>query len=107
MLIQVATQVFPFFEIPNWAVRLAQLKARRERGCVDPYWFALVHLGLGDSAQAIAALGQSYAEGSGDDLTNIRVEQLFEPLRGDPRFQALAEKIVPAREFAQTARESK
>jgi len=25
LLIQVATQVFPFFEIPNWAVRLAVL----------------------------------------------------------------------------------
>ena len=25
LLIQVATQVFPFFEIPNWAVRLVVL----------------------------------------------------------------------------------
>lgn len=86
---------------------LTQLKARRERGYVDPLWFALIYLGLGDSAQAIAALEQSYAEGSGDDLTNIRVEQQFEPLRGDLRFEALAEKIVPARKFAQAARESK
>ncbi len=78
---------------------LAQLKARRERGYVDPYWFALVYLGLGDSAQAIAALEQSYADGSGDDLSNIRVEQMFDSLHGDPRFEALAEKVMPAREF--------
>jgi hypothetical protein len=25
LLVQVATQVFPFFEIPNWAVRLVVL----------------------------------------------------------------------------------
>ena len=25
LLIQIATQVFPFFEIPNWAVRLVVL----------------------------------------------------------------------------------
>ncbi len=78
---------------------LAQLKARRERGYVDPYWFALVYLGLGDSAQAIAALEQFYADGSGDDLSNIRVEQMFDSLHGDPRFEALAEKVMPAREF--------
>ena len=30
LLIQVATQVFPFFEIPNWVVRLVVL--------ADPYW---------------------------------------------------------------------
>ena len=32
LLIQVATQVFPFFEIPNWAVRLVVL-------LLDP-WFS-------------------------------------------------------------------
>ena len=25
LLVQVATQVFPFFEIPNWVVRLVQM----------------------------------------------------------------------------------
>ena len=29
----------------------------------------------------------------------IRVDPLLAPLRGDPRFEALAEKIVPTREF--------
>ncbi len=82
---------------------LAQLKARRERGYVDPYWFAIVYLGLGDSAQAIAALEQSYADGSGDDLSNIRVEQMFDPLHGNPRFEALAEKIVPTAVFTQAS----
>ena len=78
---------------------LGQLTARRERGYVDPYWFAIAHLGLGDKARAIDSLEQGYAERSGDDLSNIRVDQMFAPLQGDPRFEALAEKIVPAREF--------
>jgi hypothetical protein len=29
----------------------------------------------------------------------IRVDQFLDPLHGDPRFEALAEKIVPVREF--------
>jgi hypothetical protein len=29
----------------------------------------------------------------------IRIDPLLIPLHGDPRFEALAEKIVPAREF--------
>ena len=28
LLVQVATQVFPFFEIPNWAVRLDRARNR-------------------------------------------------------------------------------
>ena len=35
----------------------------------------------------------------GNDIGWIRVDPLLDPLRGDPRFEALAEKIVPAREF--------
>ena len=31
LLVQVATQVFPFFEIPNWAVRLVVLLMPRLR----------------------------------------------------------------------------
>jgi hypothetical protein len=31
----------------------------------------------------------------------IRVDQFLDPLHGDPRFEALAEKIVPARVFRQ------
>ena len=40
-------------------------------------------------------------------LGNIRVSALLAPLHGDPRFEVLAEKIVPAREFAKAATTSK
>ena len=36
LLIQIATQVFPFFEIPSWAVRLVVLADNRISGRTDP-----------------------------------------------------------------------
>jgi FOG: TPR repeat len=43
---------------------------------------------------------QGYQERDGFNIGPIRVDPLLTPLRGDPRFEALAEKIVPAREFS-------
>ena len=83
---------------------LEQLMARREHGFADPYWFAIAYLGLGDREHALASLEQAYNERSGDDLSNIRVEAMLDPLQGDPRFEALAEKIMPAREFHGSAK---
>jgi hypothetical protein len=33
-------------------------------------------------------------------MNTIRFDPLLKPLHGDPRFEALAEKILPARELA-------
>ena len=41
-------------------------------------------------------LERGYQEHDGFDLGAIRVDPILAPLRGDPRFEALAEKIVPA-----------
>ena len=70
---------------------------------VDPYYFALIHLGLGDREAALSALEKSFEELNGNTLEYIRTDPFLDPLRGDPRFEALAEKIVPAREFAKAA----
>ena len=61
--------------------------------------FAIVYLALGDKEEALRWLEQSYQDRAGADIGWIRVDPLLDPLRGDPRFEALAEKIVPAREF--------
>jgi TolB-like protein/Tfp pilus assembly protein PilF len=78
---------------------LEQLKELSKHRYVSAYSFALVHLGLGDKEQALRWLEQSYQDRAGSDVGWIRVDSLLDPLRDDPRFEALAEKIVPAREF--------
>jgi TolB-like protein/tetratricopeptide (TPR) repeat protein len=82
---------------------LEQLKELSKQRYVSAYSFALVYLGLGDREQALNWLEQSYRDRAGSDIGYIRVDPLVDPLRGDPRFEALAEKIVPAREFKSTA----
>jgi len=78
---------------------LDHLKELSKERYVAAYSFALVYLGLGDKPEALRWLEQSYQDRAGSDIGFIRVDPLLDPLRGDPRFEALAEKIVPAREF--------
>src|SRR5438067_9620798 len=78
---------------------LDQLKELSKQRYVAAYSFALVYLGLGNKEEALRWLEQSYQDRAGSDVGYIRVDPLLDPLRGDPRFEALAEKIVPAREF--------
>ncbi len=78
---------------------LDQLKKLSQERYVSAYSFALTYLGLGDKEEALRWLEQSYQDRAGSDIGFIRVDPLLDPLRGDPRFEALAEKIVPMREF--------
>jgi adenylate cyclase len=78
---------------------LAQLKELSSQRYVSDYSFALVYIGLGDKEEALRWLEKSYQDRAGSDVGWIRVDPLLDPLRGDPRFEALAEKIVPAAEF--------
>ncbi len=66
-----------------------------------PIWAGAVavgYVGLGDKNEAMNWLERSYAQKEAA-IIQIRVNPFLDPLRGDPRFEALAEKIVPAREF--------
>ena len=76
---------------------LQQLRQRREQHYVAAYSLALVYLGMGDHNEALNWLEQGFQERDGFNIGPIRVDPLLTPLRGDPRFEALAEKIVPAR----------
>src|SRR5437868_3742328 len=78
---------------------LDQLKELSKQRYVAAYSFALVYLGLGDKEEALRWLEQSYQDRAGSDIGYIRVDPLLDPLRGDPRFEALAKKIVPAAQF--------
>jgi TolB-like protein/Flp pilus assembly protein TadD/class 3 adenylate cyclase len=79
---------------------LEQLIARRKQRYIDASIIALVYVGLGNHDEALNWLEQNYRDRNGYQLSLIRIDPFLAPLRGDPRFEALAEKIVPAREFA-------
>ena len=66
---------------------------------VQAYAFSLVYAALGQKDEAFRWLEKSYEDHAGADLAFIRVDPFLAPLRGDPRFEALADKIVP-RSFA-------
>src|SRR6266480_856663 len=70
---------------------------------VSAYSFALMFIALGDKERAIDALELAYREGAANDIITIRVDPMLEDLRGQPRFEALAEKIVPASQFRSAA----
>ena len=78
---------------------LDQLKEVSRQRYVSMFSFAIVYLALDDKQEALRWLEQSYQDRAGADIGWIRVDSLLDPLHGDPRFEALAEKIVPAREF--------
>jgi TolB-like protein/Flp pilus assembly protein TadD len=74
------------------------LEIRKQR-YTEAYYAGLVYLGLGNKAEALRYFEQSYHDRDGYNIGTIRVDPSFKELRGDPRFEALAEKIVPARGF--------
>jgi TolB-like protein/Tfp pilus assembly protein PilF len=69
---------------------------------VPDYSFALIHLALGQKDEAMHWLDSSYAKHQ-PDLNWIRVDPDLRSLHGDTRFEALTEKILPAREFTSHA----
>jgi tetratricopeptide (TPR) repeat protein len=69
------------------------LVALSKQRYVAAYPLALVSLGLGDKEEAIRQLERSYEQHSGETLRFIKVEPLLDPLRGDPRFEALVQKV--------------
>ena len=74
---------------------LAQLNDESARRYVGAYSFAIVYLGLGNKEEAIRWLGKGFQDRAGYEIGFIRVDPTLDPLRGDPRFEKLADQIVP------------
>jgi TolB-like protein/Tfp pilus assembly protein PilF len=74
--------------------RLEQLQQLATRRYVSNYTFALVLMGLGEKAKAIACLERAYSDRVGPDVSLIKVDPMLDPLRGDPRFEALVQKVL-------------
>lgn len=75
---------------------LAELRTRAASGYVPGYFFALVHAGLGDHAQALAALEQGWTERD-SMLRDLRLDSAFDALQVEPGFQALLAAMARAR----------
>jgi len=59
-----------------------------------PMLYTFLYTHVGDHARAIDYLERAYEERAGD-LLFIRVEPSLDPLRGEPRFQALLQRMDP------------
>jgi hypothetical protein len=69
-------------------VRLAQRKA----GYYSAYILADLYVELGDKDQAFQWLNTAYAERE-TGMKGLRTDFLLDPLRGDPRFAELLDKV--------------
>jgi tetratricopeptide (TPR) repeat protein len=77
---------------------LRELNETAQHHFVRHYLFALISIGLGEKSTAIQYLEQSYQHHENLDLNWVKVDPLLDPLRGDPRFEALVAKIFPSKE---------
>jgi tetratricopeptide (TPR) repeat protein len=71
---------------------LAELEELNRHHDVGGYDCALLHLSLGNHGDAIQWLEKSF--GDGRDIPWIKVDPQLDPLRGDPRFEALVQKVL-------------
>jgi TolB-like protein/Tfp pilus assembly protein PilF len=81
---------------------LTQLNQEAKTRYVDAYGVGLVFLGMGDKNRAMDELERAYRENDGGDIYNVRIDPMLDDLRGDPRFEALADKVIPGREYKGT-----
>jgi TolB-like protein/Tfp pilus assembly protein PilF len=72
--------------------QLEYLDRRAEREYIPPYHFAIIHTGLRNNDQAFHWLETAF-EKRAVDLFTLKIEPMFDTLRGDPRFAELLLKI--------------
>jgi tetratricopeptide (TPR) repeat protein len=73
---------------------LAQLTEAARTRYVQPYAFALIYLALGEKDRALDWLERGTSDRGGTYLAFIKVDPFFDPLRGDPRFEAVVQKVA-------------
>ncbi len=72
---------------------LARLSEEAKSRYVHAYSFALIYLALGDKERAIDEMERAYRERAAGDVFFIKVDPLLDGLRGNPRFEALMQKV--------------
>ena len=79
----------------NAAVRmLGDLDKLSAQGEAVGYFRALLYLSLNNKDEALRGLEEGYEERDGSNIGWIKVDPLLDPLHGDPRFEALVQKVV-------------
>ncbi|HEY1583946.1 MAG TPA: tetratricopeptide repeat protein [Chthoniobacterales bacterium] len=77
---------------------LQKLKEIGGRQYVRNYVYTIIYTGLGDKKTAIDYLEKAREGSESPDTTWMKVDPLFDPLRSEPRFQALIAALFPATE---------
>jgi len=72
---------------------LSRLTEEAKSRYAHAYSFALIYLALGDKARAIDEMERAYRERAGSDVLLIKVDPMLDDLRGNPRFEALVQKV--------------
>jgi tetratricopeptide (TPR) repeat protein len=71
---------------------IAQLEKLSGERYVSPYTFALVYAGLRDSNSALSYLDRGFNEHT-SPMVFVNVEPAFDPIRQEPRFRALVNRM--------------
>jgi tetratricopeptide (TPR) repeat protein len=71
---------------------LAKLNDVSQLHPVDPSAFVVAYLGIGDKTKTLDWLEKAYAQHS-NTMTTLKVDPIFDPIRGDPRFQDLVHRV--------------
>ena len=76
---------------------LADLTNQSKQRYIPAYPLAVVHLALGNKDEALRLLEKSYEDLAPFDtgvFGSIKIDRRLDALRGDPRFEALASKVM-------------
>jgi TolB-like protein len=73
---------------------LRDLEKLSQRGEAVGYYRALLYLSLNNKDKALRGLEQGYEERDGSNIGWIKVDPMLDSLHGDPRFEALVQKVI-------------
>jgi len=72
--------------------QIKKLLQANQRQPMDPIVMVEAYAGMGDKEQTLVWLEKAYAQHS-NGLTALKVDPVYDPLRGDPRFQNLLARV--------------
>jgi len=72
---------------------LGEMHAAAAQRYMTAWIFAVVYTGLGEHGEALSWLERAFDEHDGM-VANLGIDPIFDPLRGDPRFEALLRRLA-------------